>query len=94
MSTMTRVHAYGGGYMLRGAGGRFVGVARCVAPAGPGALTRWREGREYTVTVLPDGKVPRWCKARAIGKSQHGKRRGVRHGEREQHAFRAYMLSV
>ncbi len=89
---MTGVHAYGGGYMIRGARGRFTGVAK--APA-PGKCMRLIDGvmREVTITRLPDAPIPGWCKARPIGKSQHGKRRGVRHGERDHAAYRAYALS-
>jgi hypothetical protein len=53
------------------------------------------DGRVFTVTVLPDARVPAWaCKVRPVGKSQHGKRGGRRHGEPERWAQRAARMAA
>lgn len=95
MIAPTGVAAFGGGVMLRGAGGRFVGVQRDGVPVPAGAGFRVIDGRVFTVTVLPDARVPAWaCKARPVGKSQHGKRGGYREGSREKWAQRAVRMAV
>ena len=88
MIAVTAVPAIGGGVMVRGARGRFVGVLRDAVPVAEGF--RMVGGRLFTVTRLPDAPVPAWaCKRRPVGKSQHGKRGGYREGSREKWAARA-----
>lgn len=94
MIAPTGVPAFGGGVLLRGARGRFVGVQREGVPV-PAAGFRVIDGRVFTVTVLPDAPVPAWaCKRRPVGKSQHGKRGGYREGSREKWAQRASRMAV
>ena len=95
MMAPTGVPAFGGGVMLRGAGGRFAGVQRDGVPVPAGAGFRVIDGRVFTVTVLPDASVPAWaCKVRPVGRSQHGKRGGRRHGEPERWAQRAARMAA
>ncbi|CAB4172058.1 hypothetical protein UFOVP929_41 [uncultured Caudovirales phage] len=93
--TATTVNAYGGGVMLRDARGRFAGVQRGGVPVPSGGGFRVIGGRVFTVTVLPPARPPAWaCKVRPVGKSQHGKRGGVRHGERERWEHRAARMAT
>lgn len=88
----TQVAAYGGGTMIRDACGRFAGVDRAGIVTGPNV--RVRDGQVFRVTILPDAPIPRWCKSRPMGKCQHGKRGGYRHGNREKWAHRAKVLAT
>ena len=91
--TGTTIAAFGGGTMVRGSRGRFAGVNRHGVAIGDGF--RIRDGRLFTVTVLPDAPKPKWaCKSRPVGKSQHGKRGGYREGSREVWSHRANRLAA